>query len=614
MAIPRHIVDEVRARTDIAELIGRTVTLRRAGRSYSGLCPFHNEKSPSFNVVPDKGIFHCFGCGEGGDAFAFLMKSRGVSFYEAVKELGDAAGVVVEEKELSREERQRLEHRADLYDVTEESARFFTNTLLTAPEGAPGREYLQKRGITVETAQKYRLGFAPDAWDRLTGHLQRKRIPMQMAKGARVVGQREGSDRVYDLFRNRLMFPILDDRGRVVAFGGRLLPGPPTPPGSEAPKADGPKYLNSPESEIYNKSRTLYGLSWARLAAQRKDRVLVVEGYFDAVSLWQGGFEEVMATCGTALTPAHLEVISRLTRKVVALFDSDEAGLKAATKSMELFLDANVEAKRLDLKPAKDPDEFIQQFGAEAFEGRLAAAQPLLDLVFDRTIKKEGSSSEGRARAEAAVIPLLRRLPRNVRDQMLAKAADVLGIRPNELIEKVGRVDTQDARSGPPPSMAPPPRWVPSRELAHLLWLLLHFPAQVAPVLADADPTVLTDRRSVLEAIVALAGGAPLAEVADPGRDADLARALRAIAARPAEYQEEQAQSSARALVARLELARIESEILTINAKIAACETSGDKSSYVSLAKEISTLYARQRLLKTVVATRATRGPASSNP
>ncbi|MES2639835.1 MAG: DNA primase [Myxococcota bacterium] len=614
MAIPRHIVDEVRARTDIAELVGRTVTLRRAGRSYSGLCPFHNEKSPSFNVVPDKGIFHCFGCGEGGDAFAFLMKTRGVSFFEAVKELGDAAGVVVEEKELSREERQRLEHRADLYDVTEESARFFSNTLFTAPEGAPGRDYLQKRGITLETAQKYRLGFAPDAWDRLTGHLQRKRIPMQMAKGARVVGQREGSDRVYDVFRNRLMFPILDDRGRVVAFGGRILPGAPTAPGSEAPKADGPKYLNSSESEIYNKSRTLYGLSWSRMAVQRKDRVLVVEGYFDAVSLWQAGFEEVMATCGTALTPAHLEVISRLTRKVVALFDGDEAGLKAATKSMELFLEANVEAKRLDLKPAKDPDEFVQQFGADAFEGRLAAAQPLLDLVFDRTIKKEGHSSEGRARAEAAVIPLLRRLPRNVRDQMLAKAADVLGIRPNELIEKVGRVDDTHAHTGPPPSSAPPARWVPTRELSHLLWLLIHFPVQVAPVLAEADPTVLTDRRSVLEAIVALASGAPLAEVADVGRDADLARALRAIAARPAEYLEEQAQSAAKSLVARLELGRVESEILTINAKIAACETSGDKSSYVSLQKEIFGLYARQRLLKSVVATRASRGSASTPP
>jgi len=603
MAIPRHIVDEVRARTDIAELIGRTVTLRRAGRSYSGLCPFHNEKSPSFSVVPDKGIFHCFGCGEGGDAFAFLMKSRGVSFFEAVKELGDAAGVVVEEKELSREERQRLERRADLYDVTEETAQFFTNTLLTSAEGAPGREYLARRGITVETAQKYRLGFAPDAWDRLTGHLQRKRIPVQMAKAARVVGQREGSDRVYDLFRNRLMFPILDDRGRVVAFGGRILPGPP-----DAPKPDGPKYLNSPESEIYNKSKILYGLSWARLGVQRKNRVLVVEGYFDAVSLWQAGIEEVVATCGTALTAAHLDVARKLTRRVVALFDTDEAGLKAATNAMNLFLDAEMEALRLDLRPAKDPDEFIQAHGAAAFEERLSRAESLVELVISRTIAKEGNTVEGRSRAVESVLPMLRRLSRSMRTQVEAFAAQQLGMTVAELLDRIGRVDD---RPQPAASSAPPPRWVPSRELAHILWLLLHYPAQVAPVLAEADPDVLTDRRSVLQAMVELARGAPLAEVLEGGRDPDLARALRAIAARQAEYQEEQAQSAARALVARLDLSRVEAEILTINAKIAACETSGDKSSYVSLAKEISALYGRQRQLKAVVSSRTARSPAS---
>ncbi|MDP2309804.1 MAG: DNA primase [Pseudomonadota bacterium] len=608
MAIPRHVVDEVRARTDIAELIGRTVTLRRSGRSHSGLCPFHNEKSPSFSVVPDKGIFHCFGCGEGGDAFAFLMKTRGVTFFEAVKELGDAAGVVVEEKELSREERQRLEHRADLYDVTEETARHFSNTLFTAPEGAPGRDYLLKRGITLETAQKYRLGFAPDAWDNLTGHLQRKRIPMQMAKGARVVGQREGSDRVYDLFRNRLMFPILDDRGRVVAFGGRILPGAP-----DAPKAEGPKYLNSPESDIYKKSQTLYGLSWARLAVQRKDHALVVEGYFDAVSLWQAGFEEAVATCGTALTTAHLETIGRLSRRVVALFDSDKAGVQAGVKSLQLFLDAKIEPRRLDLLGEKDPDEFIQKRGAEAFAGQLEHAQPLIDLIVFNAVGKAGNSAAGRANAIAEIVPIYRQLPRNLQDQVAVMAADRLGIRYQDLLEQMRAGGNSEERSSAPASSAPPARWVPARELSHLLWLLIHFPAQVAPVLAEADPTVLTERRSVLEAIVALASGAPLAEVADVGRDADLARALRAIAARPAEYLEEQAQSSAKALVARLELGRVESEILTINAKIAACETSGDKSSYVSLQKEIFSLYARQRLLKSVVATRASRGSATSS-
>ena len=385
MAIPRPIVDEIRARTDIVELIGRTITLRRSGRSYSGLCPFHNEKSPSFNVVPDKGIFHCFGCGEGGDVFAFLMKSRGISFAEAVKELGDACGVVVEERELSQEERQRLQRRADLHDVTEAAARYFTEILLARPEGQVAREYLASRGITTETAQKYRLGFALDSWDALAGHLQRQRFPAQLALGARVLGKAERSDRVYDLFRNRLMFPILDERGRVVAFGGRLLPG----------AGEGPKYLNSPESDIYNKSRTLYGFSWARMSIQRKDRVIFVEGYFDAVSLWQAGFEEAVATCGTALTPGHLETVARMTRKAIALFDTDKAGVGAAVKSVGLFFDADIEPKRLELPGAKDPDEFVQKNGAAAFERQVEHAQPLVDILTFSALEKAGNSAAG---------------------------------------------------------------------------------------------------------------------------------------------------------------------------------------------------------------------------
>lgn len=604
MAIPRQIVDEVRSRTDIVEVVGRVVTLRRAGRTYSGLCPFHNEKTPSFNVVPDKGIFHCFGCGEGGDVFSFLMKTRGVSFFEAVKELGDAAGVVVEERELSVEERNRLQRRADLYDVCELASRFFSDTLLARPEGQSGREYLASRGISIETQHRYRLGFAPDSWDCLTTHLHKGRIPAALAVQARVLGKSERSDRVYDLFRNRVIFPILDDRGRVVAFGGRLLPGAPVP--SDGMKS--PKYLNSPESEIYNKSRTLYGLSWSRLAVQRKNRLILVEGYFDAVSLWQAGFEEAVATCGTALTPAHLEVVSRLTRQVVALFDGDEAGLKAATKSMELFLDAGVEAKRLELAGAKDPDEFIQKYGAAAFDKALEHSVPLLELVLQRTIQREGSTAAGRARALEAVVPIFRRLSRSMRSQAEGLAAQLLGISVAELHERVGAIE--DAPAGPPAGVAPPPRWVPTRELAHILWLLLHFPQQVAPVLADTDPELLSDRKVVLEAIVALASGAPLAEVADPSRDADLARALRAIAARPAEYTEERANSAAKQLVAKLESARIEARIITINARIAACLTSGDKSSYRSLAQEIMDLKQRQSALNAIVAGRAHRGPS----
>lgn len=595
MSIPREIVDEVRARTDIAEVIGRTVTLRRQGRSFVGLCPFHADKRPSFHVVPDKGIYNCFACGEGGDVFKFLMKTRGVNFGEAVRDLAGPAGVQIEELQISPEERRRLAAKADLFSVCEAAAKLFERTLLVAPEGAAGRAYLEKRGVTVETAQKYRLGFAPEGWNRLVTHFERERIPVGL--GLQVgLFKRSDSGRTYDTFRNRLIFPILDDRGRVVAFGGRLLPGP----------DDGPKYLNSPESEIYEKSKTLYGLSWARTALQRNDRVLLVEGYFDAVSLWQAGVHEVVATCGTALTAHHLRTIKLLTRRVVSLFDSDEAGLRAATKSMvDLFLPAEVEAHRLELGDAKDPDEFVQKHGAEAFLHRLAHTEPLIELVVRRTIQKEGGSAEGRVRAVRAILPLLNRLSPLLRGQMITRAKGWLGYETEaQLIAALAEAENPDSVAPVTPA---PNRWVPTKELSHLLWLVVTWPEKVAPVLATADPDMISDRREVLQAIARLCGGASLPEVVDACVDPEVARTLLAIAAKPTIYEEEQAQSASRAILARMELSRVEAQIALINARIAACETSGDKSSYGKLARDISLLYARRESLKTLIARRAAR-------
>lgn len=596
MAIPKDIVEEVRARTDIVELIGRTVTLKRQGRSWLGLCPFHADKRPSFHVVPDKGIYNCFACGEGGDVFKFLMKTRGLGFGEAVRELAGPAGVTIEERQLSTEERQRLSARADLYDVVDAASKWFERTLLVATEGAPGRAYLEKRGITLETARKYRLGFAPDGWDHLVNYFGRERIPVQLGGRAGLFKRSERTGGTYDTFRNRLIFPITDDRGRVVAFGGRLLPGE-----DDA----GPKYLNSPESEIYEKSKTLYGLSYARTAVQRHDRVLLVEGYFDAVSLWQAGFEEVVATCGTALTAHHLETLRRLTRKVIAQFDSDEAGLRAAAKSMDLFLAAGVEARRLDLRDAKDPDEFVQKNGPPAFEELLGRTEPLVDLVVRRTVEKEGPSAEGRVRALQALIPLLRRLPDLLRGQMASRAAGWLGYREAQVLDALGAIDDDPDPQGS--INAAPTRWVPTKELSHFLWLLLAWPERVSPLLATADPATISDRRAVLEAIARLAAGKALPEVVEACPDPDVARTLLSIAAKPAIYEEQQAESAARSILARLELAGVEAQIALISAKIAACETSGDKSSYGDQARVISSLYVRRAALQAVVARRASR-------
>lgn len=599
MAVPRPVVEAVLARTDIVELIGRTVTLRKNGRSFVGLCPFHQEKTPSFNVIPHKGIYHCFGCGEGGDAIAFLRKTRGLSFIEAVKELAQGTGIVIEERELTPEERDRLTRRNDLYSTCAIAASWFHAVLMTAPEGAPGRAYLEQRGVTHETALKYRLGYAPEGWTRLAEHLHRQGVPAELALKAGVLKRSDRADRTYDAFRERLIFPILDERDRPIAFGGRILPHAAEPSGQPKP----PKYLNSPESDIYDKSKTLYGLSWARGAVQRKDRLIVVEGYFDAVSLWQAGFEEAVATCGTALTARHLETIGRLTRKVVALFDTDEAGLRAATRSMELFLTADVSASRLDLGDAKDPDEFVQRHGAEAFEARLARSEPLVELVVRRTIQREGTDVGARARALDRLAGVIRRLPPRVRGPVVLDVAGRLNLREAEVLARVEAPDARGDAAAPPASVPPPTRWLPEKDLAHLLWLTLHYPEQVGPVLAEADPDLLSDRVEVLRLFHALALREPLPAVLDRMPE-DVARATRAIAARDAGYTEDIAAAAARAILARLELRHVEAAIRALNANLPSCTNPDDKSSSV---KRLLALHQRAATLKALISRRAGR-------
>ncbi len=588
MAIAKHVVDEVRARADIVSVIGQSVTLRRAGSSWVGLCPFHNEKSASFNVVPSKQIYHCFGCGAGGDVFTFLQKTRGVGFLDAVRELAGQVGVVVEERQLSPEERLRNSRRKDLYDTCEAAAKWYGTTLLVGREGAPGRDYLAQRGVTLDTARKYRLGYAPEGWNNLENHLKAEGFDADLMLRAGLIKKQESRGTTYDVFRGRLLFSILDDRGRPIAFGGRAMPG--------ADK-DSPKYLNSPGTEIYEKSKVLYGLSWARTAIQRRDRLLVVEGYFDAVSLWQAGFEEAVAPCGTALTAEHLDIIRRLTLKVIALFDSDEAGLTAAVRSLALFLSAGVEARRLDLPGAKDPDEYVQKFGAAGFEERLTKTEPLLELVIRRTLDKHGPSAEGRGRAADELVPTLRRLTGTVREATIRRAAGWMGMPDAELHRIVGGTASSTA-------VEPAPRrWMPDKDLAHLLWLVVHFPTESGAALESADPSQISELPEVLETIARLVDGEGLPSVLEALKDRapDLARTLSQAAANSDLYRVDTAEYAARSIVARMELRGVESQILTINREIHHCETTGDKSSYAERVRQLSLLYARQATLKKLV-------------
>lgn len=520
MPIPRHIVDLVRERIDIAEVIGRHVGLQQRGNSLLGLCPFHQEKSPSFSVNPDKGLFYCFGCQAGGDAFSFLMKIEGMSFGEAVRELAGSAGVAIEDRQLSAEERERFDRKATLRDALEHAAAYYESALW-GEQGQRARAYLEQRGIERETARTARLGFAPDSWTALLDHLHRRRIAPDLAEAAGLARRRRTGSGHYDAFRNRLVFPIRDERGRVIGFGGRIMEG------------DGPKYINSPETELYQKSSVLYGIDGARAGIQRNNRVLVVEGYFDVISLHQAGFTEAIATCGTALTQEHLERLRRLTRNIVLVLDADEAGSRAAERCLPMCVEAGMQAWRLIVPDAKDPDELIREHGAEALEEALGRREPLVEWYVQRTLDRYGADASGTERVLDEISPILGRLS----DTLVSRVAARLRV-PEEAVRRRVRVQPQQA---PPASQAPAGGWRPHRSVVHLLWLLVHRHEQVAPLAGRVDLGLLAAHAPARPAIERLIAGEPVAALLGDDLDPGVRRTLSAVVARTELYTPEQA-------------------------------------------------------------------------
>lgn len=587
MTIPRETVEAIRERADLVEIVSQVVTLKRRGSSYVGLCPFHQEKSPSFNVVPDKGFYHCFGCGEGGDVFTFLQKTRGLEFGEAVRELATQVGITIEERRLTSDERRRMSVRRDLYACCAAAADWFHGVLMTRPEGREAREYLRDRGIDDETIRSWRLGLAPDSWDALLTALHRQGFDADLVVSAGLAKAREGGRGAYALFRGRVMVPIEDPRGRVVAFGGRVLGG------------GGPKYVNSPETPIYKKSEVLFGLARARSAIQRNDRILVVEGYFDVLSLHQAGFSEAVATCGTALTGEHIKLIRPLTRTVVALFDADEAGMRAATRSLELFLEADIEPRRLDLRTdaegPKDPDEFIRARGPEAFETLLRNSEPLFELVLRQAINRHGATPGGRSRTLEDLAPLVRRHGPLTREALITRLSSALGLPEAAVRGKVLGHRTRAVRAARGGGGG---GWRGTPELRHLLWLLLHYPDQVAGVVVDADPEWVSDRPGALRAVGMLLDGRRLTEVVEALDDPDLVRLLRAAAARQDLYPADRAAAAARQIVARMEENWIRQRLVQLENDIRACASGGDRSRIDELLRRRQELQHRMKTLK----------------
>lgn len=426
--IPDDKVREVRERASILDVVSEQVSLKRSGSNWLGLCPFHQEKTPSFNVNPAKGIFHCFGCGVGGDAIDFVMKLEGLSFPEAVKFLAKRVGVQIEEHPQTATEKRRADERELLYRVCELACGYFRRVLTDEPAGEPGRHYLERRGVTQEIADAYRLGFAPDRWDGLVRFLEGKRVPLDMAAKLGLVRKRE-SGGWYDLFRNRLLFPIRDVHGRPIAFGGRVL------------DDSLPKYINSPESPIYHKSDVLFGIDLAKQAMREQGGALIVEGYFDHLALYQAGVRHVVATCGTALTTGHIQLIRRYATKAYALFDADKAGKKATFRAMELFLEAGFPAAVVELAQGEDPDSFVRTHGIAAFGQRLEQAQPIFEYFFRDLLKSRDTRGvEGKVRVIEELTPVLLKIGNSIeRDLYVREISRVLGVDEGLLRGRLGR-------------------------------------------------------------------------------------------------------------------------------------------------------------------------------
>ncbi len=457
--IPQAFLDDLLDRVDIVEVIDRRVKLRKSGKNYSARCPFHDEKTPSFSVNPDKQFYYCFGCGAGGNALGFVMDYDNIDFPQAVDNLAGTVGL-----EVPRDpgpggpgRSQQESGNKPLYALMEQVAGYYKQQLRNHPDRASAVNYLKGRGLSGEIARQFDLGFAPPGWDNLLSALGKEEGQRKLLMQAGMLVENE-SGRIYDRFRDRVVFPIRDQRGRVIAFGGRVL------------GDDKPKYLNSPETAIFQKGRELYGLYQARQANRKLERVLVVEGYMDVIALAQHGILNATATLGTATSQTHLEKLYRLCPEVVFCFDGDEAGRKAAARALEAALPCmqdGRQARFLFLPEGQDPDDAVRAGGAEGFQRLLEGASPLETFLFE--IAGQGlntSTLDGRARFSKQALPYIRKLPEGVFRQLMFQAlADRTGLELASLmkLEAPPLATLVDAppESDHPPESSPQPSDMP---------------------------------------------------------------------------------------------------------------------------------------------------------
>lgn len=436
--IPEETINRIKNAANIVDIVSDSVVLKKAGRNFLGLCPFHTEKTPSFTVSAEKQIFYCFGCHTGGNVFSFVMQHEGLSFPEAVRVMGNRYGIEVPDHQMSPEQKRRISLKDKLFRVNELAMMFYRENLHNPTVGQQAKAYLVGRGMTRKIIEGHQLGYAPNRWDGLLRHLEKKKVPLDyIAKTGLIIPRKSGGG-YYDRFRDRIMFPIIDQSRQIIGFGGRVM-------------GDGmPKYLNSPETPLYNKRQSLYGIDKAKQQVRKSGMVYLVEGYFDALAMHLYGIGNTVATLGTALTAEHVQILKGLvgpSGKAIMVYDSDQAGIKAAQRSIEIFEKGFLDARILVLPDGYDPDDFLRGHGLDEFKKASDEALGMVSFLIDTAIKRHGLSLEGKVKVVSALVGPLSCIQDTIaRSLYIKQLAERLDIDETAIMEKI-RQSAHSARA-----------------------------------------------------------------------------------------------------------------------------------------------------------------------
>ena len=446
--IPEDKISEIKQAAEIVDIVSEAVLLKKAGKNFVGLCPFHTEKTPSFTVSPDKQIFYCFGCGAGGNVFSFLMKQEGLSFPETARRLAKRYAIDLPIKPLSPDQKKKISEREGLLDINRRAMDFFHQALCRDSAGQAARSYLVHRGVSQKTIDDFKLGYAPDGWDRLLNHFSNQRISLALIEKSGLILPRKNKSGYYDRFRNRIVFPIVDANMQVIGFGGRVL------------DDSLPKYLNSPETPVYNKGRSLYGIQQAKEKCRATGTVFIVEGYLDLLALYQHGIENSVATLGTALTSEHVRLLTRYAGRMVLVYDSDEAGIRSAQRCIGTFWREHVDFRRQDvfseekadthilvLPAGHDPDSFVFEHGPEAFLKAASKSPGIITFLMNRAVDKHGLSTEGKIHIISELQQSLAAINDRVAQALYIKQlAERIGIAETAILERIKDISADKSR------------------------------------------------------------------------------------------------------------------------------------------------------------------------